>query len=272
MFKTYALAESILPYGGHLHVLLIDGTITIDKPTNIDVYKLSDIHTPIARQIISKYGKNPDKLRWGLKPVFLDHLLAQYDKMVYLDNDIFVFANPSFVFEELEHNAVLLTPHRYPSDPTKNQNWFEANYRVGLYNAGFIAVSKQSSTALNWWATCCLYNMKKAFWRGLFDDQKYLDLLPILFDGVKIQKHSGYNLAGWNDHTNPSQVVFIHFANITLQKFLVPTSAYYSYASQYVQILKQYNPSYQYRKKLSRYEIGAFIYFLLWKMVRQIER
>jgi lipopolysaccharide biosynthesis glycosyltransferase len=272
MFKTYALAESIGSYGGKLHVLLIDSNDSSKTPDNVTVYKINEINSSIGKQIVSKYRNNLDKLRWALKPIFLTLLVSQHDKVIYLDNDIFVFSNPAFLFDELDTNNLLLTPHNYSSNPMSNQNWFEANFRVGLYNAGFIAASKRSIAALHWWANCCLYNIKKSFWRGLFDDQKYLDLLPVLFDEVKIVKHPGCNLAGWNDHEQPSEVVFIHFANYTLQKFLEPNNIYYSFATQYIQVLKHYNPSYQYQKIYRRYEIGAFIYFLFWRLVRLTER
>jgi hypothetical protein len=34
--------------------------------------------------------------------------------------------------------------------------------------------------------------------RGIFVDQKWIDLAPLFFEGIYILKHKGYNMAWWN--------------------------------------------------------------------------
>ena len=274
LYKTYALADSIAPFGGVLHVLLIDGSPdnTTEIPQNIHFFSLKNLTDEIGKKIISKY-KNKDKLRWALKPVFLTFLLRKYSKVIYADNDIFFFNDFSFLFEKLEKKAVLLTPHFYEASPQKNQNWLEANFRVGLYNAGFIGVNSKAIPFLNWWANCCLYNIKKAYWRGLFDDQKYLDLAPVLFDDVEIIKHRGCNLAGWNFTNYPHELaknnttlIFIHLAGLSLIKFTKTKNYWYKSYIKYVDTLKKYYPNYLFKRKIfNKNTVINYQYFLIWK-------
>ena len=217
----------------HLHVLVVDNDDILDKSEYITYYNLKFITSITGLKLITKYKNQSDKLRWALKSVFMQHLLMQTDKIIYVDNDIYFYNDPKMLFDLLDTNDILLTPHFYDSNPNLNQNWLEANFKVGLYNAGFIGVNTNATKALQWWSECCLYNIKKSYWRGLFDDQKYLDLLPVLFEGVMVLKHKGCNLAGWNylwyklDRKKDSEVeiektyqlLFIHFAETSLIHF-----------------------------------------------------
>lgn len=188
----------------------------------------------IGRVLKTKYSETSDHLRWSLKPVLIKALLNKYDKVIYLDNDIFFFNSPAFLWSELDDKDVLLTPHNYPRNPQENQNWLEANFKVGLYNAGFIGVNKKAKQVIDWWANCCLYRCEKSWFRGLFDDQKYLDLVPIVHPNTKILEHKGCNVAGWNVdicQRTPSSsgevtinetwpIVFIHFNGFSVRAII----------------------------------------------------
>jgi hypothetical protein len=126
-----------------------------------------------------------------------------------------------------------LTPHHYENNPLKNQNWLEATLKMGLYNAGFIASNKNGIKALDWWANCCLYRCEKNTWRGLWDDQKYLDLMPIAFENVKVLTHKGCNVAEWNKEVckrtlvedeilinEKYPIVFYHFNSFSVKGIL----------------------------------------------------
>ena len=288
LFKAFALANSVAPFKGFLNILVIDEMNDLaKKPDNVNIFTLSDLKDNIGTQIIDKYKNNQDKLRWALKPIFLKYLLNESNAVIYVDNDIYFYNDFTFLFHELETNNILLTPHFYNSNPHEDQNWLEANFRVGLYNAGFIGVNKQAITALNWWANCCLYNLKKVFWRGLFDDQKYLDLFPILFDKVKIIKEKGCNLAGWNYlnyslHRNAAgsliidknnKLIFIHFAESSLVDFSETNHLLNIEYKLYEENLLNHHATFSYKRSIfNKRTIYPFIYFLKWKLYRKIEK
>ncbi len=274
LFKSFALADSLANYGGELKVLLI-GELTSEyesiQPKNVQLFSLNEIKSPRAEETKDKY-KN-DKLRWSLKPILLLFLLEEYGKVIYVDNDIYFFNDFKFLDEALEKNNILLTPHFYPSSPKNDQTWLEANFRLGLYNAGFIGVNKNAKEALEWWSDCCLYEIKKSYWRGLFDDQKYLDLIPVLFNAVKIIKNRGCNLAGWNDQENLPEkgIVFIHFNVFTLSKFKLKEHGYHSQFNLYIKTLEKYKPSFIIKeKRFDKFKVQNAIYYLKWKIARFI--
>ena len=287
LHKTYALADSLAKYDAVLHVLVVDGAEANHFPANVRLYGLQIFdNQPLAQQILSKYKHKTDKLRWALKPLFMLQVLTNNAKVIYVDNDIYFYSNPDFLFDELNENNVLLTPHFYPSNPASNQNWLEANYRVGLYNAGFIGANQKAQEALIWWAKCCLYSLKKAYWRGMFDDQKYLDLLPVKFNKVQVLKHPGCNLAGWNDEEleltreenggitiNQKQaIVFIHFAALSLQKFSNAKHILYQEYQEYFKNIRQYNVNYELSiAKFSRYSVFAYLHYTRWRIARLFE-
>jgi hypothetical protein len=286
LYKAKALADSLSNSGSHLHVLIVDALELHPTQSNVSYYSLKSIQSEIGLKLISKYQKQPDKLRWGLKSVFMTLLLESIEQVIYVDNDIWFYNDPSFLFELLNNNDIILTPHFYDTNPQTNQNWLEANFKVGLYNAGFLGANKNAIKALKWWSEACYYNIKKSYWRGLFDDQKYLDLLPIMFDKVIILKHKGCNLAGWNylwyqlnrnsDQSvlieNKYPLIFIHFAETSLVHFSREDSFFNKEYISYINSLKKYNPNYiNKRSYLKTYTISVYINYIKWKICRLLE-
>jgi len=240
LFKVNALFESLSQINPNctLFVLNIDASKATEfkNKDRLIWIDLDEIKSDLSGGLVEKYKHDKNKIRWSLKPVFLKYLLEAdlAEKLIYVDNDIAFFGDYSFLFEALTEFNVLLTPHNYPRFTDTKQNWLEANFRVGLYNAGFIGVNKKALDLLDWWANCCLYRCEKNSWRGLFDDQKYLDLVPIIEPMTLVLQHKGCNLAEWNrdvcirSYDNESQrvlinnkwpVVFIHFNITTLKCF-----------------------------------------------------
>ncbi len=284
LFKVQALFDGLTALtAANMHCLV---TTDVVPKTNshITYHVLDELKGPSSQVIQTKYQDN--ELRWACKPLFLKYLLdSGYDRVIYVDNDIFFYASPDFLFEQLKSDNILLTPHFYPADPKEEQFWLEANFRVGLYNAGFIGVSKNAISALEWWASCCAYNVKQSGWRGLFDDQKYLDLFPILFENVHILKHAGCNVAGWNKKLSARSVdtngalllnerwplVFIHFNVFTFRAIergwdplLLP------HLRTYLDYLHRFNPNYSFKQELqlTLSDYSRYLRHLLWKLAR----
>jgi len=280
LFKVQALFTSLQPFfGGDLFCLVTDRTENIKLTVgNVDFLEQQNFN--FINNVMSKY--KGDKLRWTLKPIYLRMLIDRgYDSVIYVDNDLFFFQSPNHLFDRLEKSTILLTPHFYSFNPNSNQNWFEANYRVGLYNAGFIGVNKNAIPMLDWWRDCCLYNVKKSFWRGLFDDQKYLDLVPVIFDNVEILKDTGCNLAGWNFENRLrvllipelESVTFVHFAELTMKEFSKIDSPFYPLFKIYKSHLLKNNPNFQNTNfNFSSRNLISYLYFLRWKFVRIFEK
>lgn len=278
LFKSYALFDSVTRYSTtELACLVTDGTEKPEK-NGILFHSINELNSEDAQKLKTKYKS--DELRWSLKSVYVKFLLESgYEQVIYVDNDIFFYSSVDFLFEKLEKVDFLLTPHFYKADPTKNQNWLEANFRVGLYNAGFFGANKNAIPILDWWAKCCLYEVRKSYWRGLYDDQKYLDLVPVIFDNVEVLKDRTCNFAGWNcdevtfeqkenKHLiNGNLLVFVHFAQLTMERFSDESSPYIILYKEYIEAVQKYQPNFLFKgKKISRLALRNYWYYLRWKI------
>lgn len=286
-FKCLALHEGLAKQGIELHVLLIDGHFEIASiPNGLHVMGIDHIEHDLKAKLLNKYRRRPNKLRWAFKPLLLLELLKRFEQVCYFDNDIDVIGNLEPVFQKLKQHSILLTPHHYPVDPSQDQNWMEANFRVGLYNAGFIGTQKSGFDALNWWAKACLYNIKQAYWRGLFDDQKYLDLLPVIDPNSGILHHRGCNVAAWNSlhsfiqfdesgtgYVEKDPLLFIHYAAMSLRDFAKEGHPLQAHCRAYVSRLKKYNPDFSPSISLwDRTVWNSWLYYIRWRWARIWEK
>lgn len=217
--------------GSPLHVLVVDHPVKSDDPALI-IHSLEELSaSPFFHGLEKKYAhSNPDSFRWALKPVFIGHLLnAGFEKVLYMDSDIYFINNYDFIFSELDTHDILLTPHWANIDPTQNEDSLLSVLKGGLFNAGFIGANRQGSEAMSWWAGLCHYKTEQDRELGLYDDQKYLDILAVHFEKAAILRHRGCNLASWNIDTSKREMVngklkinksyepvFIHFAKDTI--------------------------------------------------------
>jgi len=164
------------------------------------------------------------ELNTAVKPWMFEHLFARgYDRVIYFDPDIVVY---SALAELREESFLTLTPHltapigdgeSHPSERTILQ--------AGTYNLGFLAVMRQPrlDEFLAWWKERLERQCVVDVARGLFVDQKWMDLAPGFFDGVEVLRHDGYNVAYWNlaqraidgDRVNGQPLRFFHFSGFS---------------------------------------------------------
>lgn len=111
----------------------------------------------------------------------------------YLDSDLFFFASPEPIYDEMADAAFGIIPHRFARG-------LEEQRRFGLYNVGWVSVRARDDgiSALRWWRARCIEWCYDRVEGDRFADQRYLDRLPELFGGVHIIEHLGANLAPWN--------------------------------------------------------------------------
>ena len=135
----------------------------------------------------------------AVKPRFMQHLLERYQaetKFVYLDPDVLVYSNLSELETLLDQESIVLCPHLLRPG---NIDMEISSLAHGSYNLGFLAVarSQNASGFLAWWAERLFLFCYDDKSRGIFTDQKWIDLAPCFYD-VKVLKHHGYDFATWS--------------------------------------------------------------------------
>ncbi len=163
----------------------------------------------------------------AVKPRFMLHLVELYpseSKFVYLDPDVLVYSNLIELEELLDRESIVLCPHLLRPG---NIDMEISSLAHGSYNLGFLAVRRSQNALdfLNWWAERLFLYCYDDKSRGIFTDQKWIDLVPSFFDAY-IFKHHGYDFATWSllgsdlRQTHDGYVVngdalrFIHFSGI----------------------------------------------------------
>ena len=201
------LTDSFLEHnpGGKVFVLLVDKVDGYFDPhlEKFHLVTMDELGIPEMEQILFQY--NVVEACTGLKPYFLDYLFNKYNlrKLAYFDPDILITANLNELAALLDEYSVILTPHMLEPIPLNDQHKPREIdlLHVGTYNLGFIALAGNSTATklLRWWHERL---SKMCVWidpsRVLFNDQKWIDLVPGYFDGVCILRDPGYNVAYWN--------------------------------------------------------------------------
>lgn len=203
---------------GPLDSLCIEGSNCVTVESIVDA--------GILCELADRY--TPSEFCWALKPILLDWVLDRNDVAFYFDTDILFTGRISSVIAEMGNSDILLTPHYL--EPFGHQTSLGVKalslLRAGVFNAGFVGVrgSHQGRTFLSWWAghvRDCGRNDPDA---GMCGDQRWLDVVPTIFNGCKISRHAGMNVGYWNLHerhielhgngytSNGLELIFIHFS------------------------------------------------------------
>ena len=137
-----------------------------------------------------------------MKPRLLRHLLRQgFHPVLFMDPDILVLDDLSSAIAALGAAAVALTPHFLspPLQPDRIARELRV-LRGGAFNGGFIGVSqrREAFDFLDWWSDRMRAYCGHDPAAGVHYDQRWLDLAPSLFDGVKALRDPGLNVAYWN--------------------------------------------------------------------------
>jgi hypothetical protein len=163
----------------------------------------------------------------AVKPRFMQYLMGRYkseNKFVYLDPDVLVYSEFVELDELLNGHSIVLCPHLLRPG---NIDMEISSLAHGTYNLGFLAVSRSENSIafLDWWAERLFHFCYDDKSRGIFTDQKWIDLAPCFYE-VKILKHHGYDFATWsllgsdlrevegNYFINGDRLRFIHFSGL----------------------------------------------------------
>ena len=144
------------------------------------------------------------------KPALLRHLVAQgHRRVLFLDPDMVVTGDLAPVTGALDDASIVLTPHLVTpaTGPAARQRELAIG-RAGVVNTGVVGVraGEESERFLAWWAERLLTGCVADPVAGLHLDQRWADLAPGLFAGVRLLRDPGVNVAYWNLPERPLRI------------------------------------------------------------------
>jgi len=172
------------------------------------------------------------ELACAIKPFAIRSALVDgYEKVIYLDADMQLYAPLDPVIQELEAGDVVLSSHcatPFPDDACLPND--KTVLSRGVFNAGFVAVRNSAAghNFLEWLSRKCSAQCIVDTRAGLFVDQCWLDLVPTFFPTSRCSRHPGVNVGYWNLHerkisrddntylSNGEPLVCFHFSGISM--------------------------------------------------------
>jgi len=176
----------------------------------------------------------------SIKPSAFLYLLKnfEYEQIIYLDPDIYVFGSFDPVFKMLETYSIVITPHILTFNTNYEGDLPESDFMAtGVYNLGFCGIRKSVSSfkMISWWHNVLTSKCYIDSYSHSFTDQKWIDFLPAFFnsDDLLVARHLGMNIAPWNffereivqsgeglmvrhrgteEQMQAEQVIFVHFS------------------------------------------------------------
>lgn len=132
---------------------------------------------------------------WTCSSSTIYYCLTHYDidHCTYIDSDLYFYANPQVLIDEVGDDDVLITSHRYSPQ-------YQSEEKAGKYCVQFMTFKNTPNGMhiLKWWRDRCLEWCYNRYEDGKFGDQKYLDDWTTRFKGVHELQHLGGGVAPWN--------------------------------------------------------------------------
>ncbi|MEW6386847.1 MAG: glycosyl transferase [Thermodesulfobacteriota bacterium] len=202
LLKGLALHESLLRHAGDFSLFILclssecyEILSRLSLP-RVRLISLAELERGDAELLQAKGDRSLVEYYFTLTPslpLYIFRLDPEVDLLTYLDSDLYFFADPEPLYEEIGENSVALIGHRFPPH-------LKALESHGKYNVGWLSFRRddQGLAGLKWYRKRCNEWCYDRVEEGRFADQKYLDYLPGKFSGVIELAHKGANLAPWN--------------------------------------------------------------------------
>jgi hypothetical protein len=185
------------------YVLVVGGPADIGEQEPFETIAIDALSLPDLADLSFRYTTL--ELDTAVKPWLIEHLFGRgYDRVVYLDPDVVVYSRLAELDRD-DRPFITLTPHLTRPVEDEGHARERSILMAGVWNLGFIAVTRhpQLDAFLGWFKGRLERECVVEPERGLFVEQKWVDLVPGLFDRVVPLRHEGYNVAYWNLRQRP---------------------------------------------------------------------
>lgn len=162
----------------------------------VEVCSLEDIKKVYPVLIELQQKRSIGEFNWTLSSFSIQFFLRKYnlDSITYLDADLYFYADPKILINEVKEESVIITPHNYT--PEYDQSAVSGRYCVQFM---YFKNNTDGNKVLEWWRNACEECCTSIPKDGKFGDQKYLDDWLSRFPGIVHEaEHMGCGIAPWN--------------------------------------------------------------------------
>jgi hypothetical protein len=204
--KARVLFESFKKHhsDGRFIALLVDDPTGYFDPAeeSFPIMRVEDLQIPHLDAMRMRY--DVVELCSAVRPWFILQLFKQgCDRIAYIDPDILICRPLKEIESMLDHTSTILSPHLTAPLPDDGCLPDERTILAsGAFNSGFIACKNDDAARalLEWWKIKLEHHAHMDPASGLFGDQRWMDLMPGMFQGVAILRDPTMNVAYWNLH------------------------------------------------------------------------
>lgn len=192
----------------------------------IEAIRVEDLEAADPELAAARHNRKLIEFYFTCTPAFPNFLLNKHpeiDIITYLDADLFFYAPPQRIFDEIGDRSVAIVPHRF--SPV-----YENCRPFGTYNVGWVSWRNDAigRRCLADYRAQCLEWCYDRLEATRFADQKYLNYWPERYPNLCVVENIGTNVAVWNVdnyqisnrngvlHVNDQRVVFYHFHGIRI--------------------------------------------------------
>ncbi len=201
-----SLADSLIEYNeSHYFIIVLIDKSSEEYNSFLAPHKIINVED-MNLQFFAEMNERYDifELSCALKSYTADYIFKNMEAcemLFYFDADMLVYDSLENAEMLLQENSILITPHLVTTNEFENRIEIEKMiFRAGIFNAGFFGLKRNNETQffLNWWMRNMRHYCYKDFAVALFDDQIWLNFVPVFFKKTIIMQNMGYNAAYWN--------------------------------------------------------------------------
>jgi hypothetical protein len=163
---------------------------------DVHLYRLHDLELAHPDLLSAKRNRSLVEYYFTLTPYLPLHILEEgtdTPRVTYVDADLYFFADPRPILDEIGPRSIGLVEHRFPDSLSRLAEY-------GRFNVGWLTFANDECalSCLRTWRQQCLDWCYDRLENNRFAEQKYLDDWPSRCCSVAVIQHKGANLAPWN--------------------------------------------------------------------------
>ncbi len=205
LFDSYYLTRGLAMYESlnkhcdnfHLYIFAFDDRtydiLNNGQFQNMTVISLNEFEN--ERLLSVKESRSVGEYCWTSTGSTIKYCIDNFnlDNCTYLDADLYFFASPKVLLDEISDGSTLITEHRYTPK-------YDQSISSGKFCVQFITFHNniESIKVLDDWIDDCINWCYARAEDGKFGDQKYLDSWEAKYQRIHILKNLGGGVAPWN--------------------------------------------------------------------------